>query len=278
MRNVCKRSLFALLAASGANAIYAAAHRGRVKTIIYHNVLPQTDAFPFALSPIAFESQLVAIKRFYNPVSLTQSGEIVGSRRDRINVLLTFDDGFVNNYEFAFPLLIKHGLKATFFVIGDCVERGVRPSLADRYAKRVSAIGDDRRERIYRTIDVEQIRQMAAAGMSFGSHSANHDDFSLLSFREGLEQAVAANDRLAEMLKMEMKMFAFPWGRYHPGQPEALARTFKRVFTTSFGFNTPTDRIMHRNEAIDALHLRAATSGSLDLLRRMRSSLLPMRG
>ena len=108
----------------GVNAALSRYHRGKIKTLIYHNVLPRTETFPGSLAPLEFERHIVLIKEKYNPVYLDESGAIVGFAGDKINVLITFDDGFTNNFEYVFPLLLKHGLKATFFLIVDCVETG----------------------------------------------------------------------------------------------------------------------------------------------------------
>jgi hypothetical protein len=107
-----KRLFLSMLERSGANAYFRSAHFGQMKTLIYHNVLSDSLAFPGSLSPSTFERHLIAIKQDYNPVWFDQSGKISGVGRDRINVALTFDDGFINNYDVVFPLLLKHDVKA----------------------------------------------------------------------------------------------------------------------------------------------------------------------
>ena len=263
--------MFSAFRWTGVNALFGAINRGKVKTLIYHNVLPEFEAFSFALSPEEFEHHLLTIKRNYNPVALTQNGEFVGLRDNLINVLLTVDDGFINNYEWVFPLLVKHKLKASFFPIVNCVETGSISPIADRYAG--NGNNYDISYATYKTISVAQIQEMAAAGMTFGSHTFDHTSFSKKSLREGLAIASELKDRLAALLTMEVSSFAFPWGHFLPGQPEILAGEFKRVFTTIHGFNDPKDKIMHRNEAADVQHLEAAICGSLDFFRTVASRL-----
>jgi glycosyltransferase involved in cell wall biosynthesis/peptidoglycan/xylan/chitin deacetylase (PgdA/CDA1 family) len=256
-----KHLLLIALDLTGVNAALRHYNRGRVKTLIYHNVLPDTGAFPYALTPAEFERQIVLIKEKYNPVHLDESGGIVGLARDRINVLITFDDGFVNNYEYVFPILVKHGLKATFFLIVDCVEAGAPPAIADRYACTGGRTGAE-----YRTLSPPQIREMMAAGMTFGSHTFAHTDFTQIEWADGLSIARLSAERLGGLLGRDVRMFAFPWGRHRPGQPEALAASFRRVFTTDHGFSGSGDVVMRRDEAVNNAHLQAALSGSRDLL------------
>ena len=138
-----KRLALTALNFLGVNAASSHCNSGRIKTLIYHNVLPDTAAFPHSLTPTEFERQIAVIKEKYHPVHLDEKGAIVGLVTDRINVLITFDDGFINNYNYVFPILAKHGLKATFFLIVDCVETGSVPAIAGRYSRAAGRMGDE---------------------------------------------------------------------------------------------------------------------------------------
>ena len=244
----------------GVNGALAHWNRGKVKTLFYHNVLPSTAAFPNALTPAEFENQLVLIKQKYNPVHLDESGAIVGFAPDRINVLITFDDGFINNYKYVFPILVKHGLKATFFLIVDCLETEATRVVAERYSRAKEEAGTE-----YRTMSLSQIQEMMAAGMTFGSHTFSHTDLAQTEWAEGISIASGSAERLGALLGRDVKLFAFPYGRYQPGQPEALAGSFGRIFTTDHGFNRLGDVVMRRGEAVNDLHLQFVVCGSRDL-------------
>jgi glycosyltransferase involved in cell wall biosynthesis/peptidoglycan/xylan/chitin deacetylase (PgdA/CDA1 family) len=245
----------------GVNSVLDHHNRGKIKTLVYHNVLPEAAAFPYALTPAEFERHVVLIKDHYNPVYLDECGAIVGLVSDRINVLITFDDGFINNYEYVFPILVKQGLRATFFLIVDCVETGAAPAFAQHY---YPAAGLTNAE--YRTLALRQIREMMAAGMTFGSHTFAHTDFTQIEWADGVSIARHSAERLGSLLHHEVKLFAFPWGRYRRGQPEALAGSFSRIFTTDHGFSQLGDAVMCRDEAVSEAHLRSVVSGSRDLI------------
>ena len=255
-----KNGLLMAVHLMGVNGALAHWNRGKIRALIYHNVVPDTTAFPYALTPAEFERQIVLIKKKYNPVHLDESGAIVGFAPDRINVLITFDDGFINNYEYVFPILVKHGLKATFFLIVDCVETGATPVIAERYSRATAEAGTE-----YRTVSLPQIQEMMAAGMTFGSHTFTHTDLTQTEWAEGISIARGSAERLGALLGRDVKLFAFPWGRYKPGQPEALAGSFGRIFTTDHGFNRLGDVVMRRDEAVNDLHLQFVVCGSRDL-------------
>ena len=255
-----KNGLLTAVHVLGVNGALARWNRGKISALIYHNVVPDTTAFPYALTPAEFERQIILIKKKYNPVHLDESGAIVGFAPDRINVLITFDDGFFNNYKYVFPILVKHGLKATFFLIVDCIETGAAPAIAERYSR---AAAEARTE--YRTLSLPQIQEMMAAGMTFGSHTFTHTDLTRTEWAEGVSIARGSAERLGTLLGRDVKLFAFPWGRYKPGQPEALAGSFGRIFTTDHGFNRLGDVVMRRDEATNDLHLQFVVCGSRDL-------------
>jgi peptidoglycan/xylan/chitin deacetylase (PgdA/CDA1 family) len=73
------------------------------------------------LSAKQFEDHLMLINAFYNPVSLSDVAH--GNLSDeKLNILLTFDDGLKNNFSHAFPILKKHKVPAVFFVTGVAAE------------------------------------------------------------------------------------------------------------------------------------------------------------
>jgi len=264
-----KNGLLMAVHLMGVNGALALWNRGKIRALIYHNVVPDTTPFPYALTPAEFERQIALIKKKYNPVHLDESGAIVGFSADRINVLITFDDGFINNYEYVFPILVKHGLKATFFLIVDCVETGATPVIAERYSR---ATAEARTE--YRTLSMSQIQEMMAAGMTFGSHTFLHTDLAQTEWGEAISIAHGSAERLGALLGRDVKLFAFPWGRYKPGQPEALAGSFGRIFTTDHGFNRLADVVMRRDEAVNDLHLQFVVCGSRDLFSTGRKAIV----
>lgn len=85
---------------------------------MYHRVdtLP-CDPWQLAVSPAHFEEQLAVICQNWRPISLTKLGQDVARRsvEDR-SIVLTFDDGYIDNFVHAKPLLEKYKVPATFFI------------------------------------------------------------------------------------------------------------------------------------------------------------------
>jgi peptidoglycan/xylan/chitin deacetylase (PgdA/CDA1 family) len=257
-----KQLLFSMLEAGGVNALFRRLHRGKIKVLLYHNVIEGPSGFSNAMTPQEFETQLRYLNRHYNIIGIDQGGQWRGYRSDKVNVLISFDDGFINNLEVALPILRRHAVPAVFFLVADCVATGAPPRFADRYLKS----GGDPASLV--TIDKEGAAALIEAGMTVGSHSLRHDDFSKMSDDEALADATSARARLEELCRVPVGNFAFPWGLHRREQKGVLADTYRRIFLTEHGFCSPEDQFIPRNEVSNTAHMRAAASGALDFLKR----------
>lgn len=114
---------------SGALRLAERVHGPSTAILMYHSVLPnpalQSDSLGgIAHSETAFRGQMELLARDYHAISLDQvvnclkSGEELPKR----SVVVTFDDGYADNYEVAMPILNQFGIRATFYVTVDCVE------------------------------------------------------------------------------------------------------------------------------------------------------------
>jgi len=92
--------------------------------LAYHRVLPDPgEEYPFdeeliSADPDSFERQLEFVKRNFNVTNFQRMHEEILSegKIPHGSLVITFDDGYADNYEIAYPILVKHGLTATIFV------------------------------------------------------------------------------------------------------------------------------------------------------------------
>ncbi len=179
--------------------------------IMYHRVgepsLPSTnvrlDQFEAHLQEL--ESGGYTVLPVPDIVAALRSGKPLPER----TVGITFDDGYLSVYTHAKPRLSEAGFPFTVFVSTDSVDRGYKNFMT-----------------------WEQIRELAAAGVTIGSHSAAHDpmaDDDTAHSRADLERA---NARFREELGSTPTLFAYPFGEYSL----ALERVVKEVgFAAAFG-------------------------------------------
>lgn len=106
-------------------------------------------------------------------------------------VVITFDDGYRDNYENALPLLLKHGMIATFFIVTDFIDEQ-RPEY----------------------LTWEMVRAMAAAGMSIESHGRNHVSLRGKDADYLVWQALGSLETIEYELGVRPRFVSYPAGEY----------------------------------------------------------------
>jgi peptidoglycan/xylan/chitin deacetylase (PgdA/CDA1 family) len=184
--------------------------------------------------PQRFARQMVFLKK-RGVVFYTASGLIEyfleHDKFPESGIAVTLDDGWQDNYTNAFPVLQKLGLVATVYIVPSC--------LGERSTKAV-AEGENVREHLSR----EQVLEMSAAGIEFGSHSLNHRLLHELPRAEVVLEVEEAKRQIEELTQQECKTFAYPAGHYDK-QAQQIIREAGHIaaFSTSYGPRGPLDKL-----------------------------------
>ncbi len=102
--------------------------RNKCYILPYHMVADEPNLFFPEISTSQFEKQIHHLVRNYHILSLEEIIERINNGKSlRRCVAITFDDGFKNNYERAYPILKKYNIPATIFLISGCIENGQPP-------------------------------------------------------------------------------------------------------------------------------------------------------
>jgi peptidoglycan/xylan/chitin deacetylase (PgdA/CDA1 family) len=168
--------------------------------LCYHSVTPKRDVMIDPMAPILFEAHMAHVKANYVPVTLEavfnalDGGDVLPDRA----VAVTFDDGYSDNYDFAFPLLRKYSIPATIFLVSGFIEGQV-------------SMGG---EPDWGPLSWDQIREMMDSGqITFGSHTHTHAILSSLDDSKVREEVRRSKEILEEKLRIPVKTFAYPNGR-----------------------------------------------------------------
>ena len=119
-------------------------------------------------------------------------------RPGRPVVAITFDDGYADHYDAAFPLLRRYGLRATFFVTAGLLEKDQR-------------VMKQFREGV-RPLEWGQAREMRRAGMDFGTHTYSHPNLSRLDPAAVEDELSRSKLILEERLGDAVTTMAYPFG------------------------------------------------------------------
>ena len=167
-----------------------------VPIVMYHSVNP--GALPenrIAILPETFERQMHFLKsHHYNVLSLESVATLIKERK-RIpprTIGITFDDGYKDNYIYAFPILKKYNLPATIFIITDEVGR------ADR-------------------LSWDEIKTMQDSGIvTFGSHALGPEPLiNIKSEQELRKQIFNSKKILEEKLGHRINAFSYAGGMFN---------------------------------------------------------------
>jgi peptidoglycan/xylan/chitin deacetylase (PgdA/CDA1 family) len=135
-KNILKHLINALVYFSGAAYISHVRHKGAFRILLYHRVHPHSPATfknNLRVTPAAFERQIRFMKRQgYTFLSLQEVCEHVTTKKPAPEkaVVITFDDGYRDNYTYAWPILKKYRVPAIIFLTTTFVDHG-RPLWID---------------------------------------------------------------------------------------------------------------------------------------------------
>jgi peptidoglycan/xylan/chitin deacetylase (PgdA/CDA1 family) len=204
-----KRRLKAALAKSYARFLARAPgkdrRRERVVILCYHSVHPG-KVFASA-SPAQFDAHLRWLKANCEIIRLCDALETAkgSSAAGRPRVALTFDDGYADNFEYAFPLLLEHELTATFFLTAGLLER-------DRaVVERLQALRKTGYEDI-RPLDWSEVREMRRGKMDLGSHTYSHPNLMRLGEAGAASELRNSKDIIEGRLGEAIHSLAYPFG------------------------------------------------------------------
>jgi peptidoglycan/xylan/chitin deacetylase (PgdA/CDA1 family) len=172
----------------------------KVPILMYHYIsTPPEDAdiyrVDLSVTEESFAEQMAYLRdNGYTTIDLYDLSLAItnqGSLPDK-PIILSFDDGYADNYHNAFPILVENGQKGVFFVVTEFI---------------------DKNREGYMTWDM--VEEMAAAGMRFESHSRTHPDLTDLS-RDGLIwEMLGSQETLAAHIGYTPRYFCYPGGDYN---------------------------------------------------------------
>jgi peptidoglycan/xylan/chitin deacetylase (PgdA/CDA1 family) len=176
--------------------------------LMYHSVSPSGEADPHRIRvhPARLDRHLTLLRRLgLRGVSLSEvldaqrSGETAGL------VGLTFDDGYADFVEHAMPVLARHGMSATVYVV------------AGRLAGHNTWDSGPQLD----LVDAEQVRAIAAAGHEVGSHTLTHARLPGASPATLAREVSDSKHVLEDVLQSQVAGFCYPWGDFDAAAADA---------------------------------------------------------
>lgn len=239
-----------------------------IPILMYHSVSEQKSGgrhpyFETTTAPQVFAEHMTFLKEAgYQTVRLNEAVSQIepGKQASKPRVVLTFDDGFQDFYTHAFPILQEHQFTATVF-------------LPTRY------IAEERRQfKSWHCLTWSEVRELHKAGVTFGSHTANHRQLKSLERHEVEEELRCSKETIEDQLGHSVESFSYPFAfpetdRMFQGKLRELlvAQGYKTGVTTILGIvKSSSDQFflprLPVNSWDDLRLLRAKLNGAYDWL------------
>lgn len=252
--------------------------------LTYHRVgdaeCCEFDRGVYSTDEASFAQQMEFIHRHFEVVGID---DVVRRPADdwkkRQAVMITFDDGYVDNYEIAFPILQRLGIPALFFVTSGFIDRRsiawwdeIAWMMRKQYAGSSQNEIDDAivqtvegyyeipeaefEDYLNRVGDVAQtgrfegaspvwmnwdmLREMAAAGMSFGGHTVSHPILTRTHSGNWEHELTEGRRRLEEELDVDVQVFSYPVGNpdcFSVDIKQQTAKHYRAAFSCYGGVN-----------------------------------------
>ena len=197
------------------------------RVLMYHSVSHDDEVgspSPFRVSRSTFARQLGHLRSRYHARTLDEG--IVSTADD--DVLLTFDDGYLDNYTVAFPLLQEFGLNAAIFVVADFQRR--RNWWDDALPTRNAPL-----------LEPRHMREMATHGIEFGSHTLSHPVLSQLGDVALRNELADSKHAVEDIVGRPVHHLAYPYGYVDERTKDAVrAAGYKAAFAVNSGPLRPT--------------------------------------
>ena len=191
----------------------------RVPILTYHRVHVLATEFKQSIpdetvEPSVFAAEIAALDQAgYHSITQAQlfGALFHGAALPSRPVLITVDDGYVDDVKQILPVLRAHHMVATFYIItGRFHEQGF--------------------------LNPTEVRRLDAAGMDIGAHTRTHADLPLLSAAQMRAEIEGSRRDLQRVLGHFVYFFAYPYGAENPAVVDAVRRAgFSLAVTTQGG-------------------------------------------
>ena len=197
---------------------------GSIAILAYHSL--DDSGSVLSTSPRVFAEQMKLLRDVgVRVVSLTAvADENRGCSNHENEAVLTFDDGFRNVYEHAFPVLQNYGFPATVFLVTDYCEK------TNSWPGQTIRIDGEP------LLRWSEIQEMSRAGISFGSHTRTHPDLRKLSIKQAEEELANSKKAIADATGLPVDTFAYPYGAYDAALRTLARQHFRLACSTRLGF------------------------------------------
>ncbi len=232
-----------------------------VLILAYHRI-NDWSSDTLVIPPERFRRQINFLKRRYQIVSLKDiiAAQKAGLAQKERLAAITFDDGYFDNYRYAYPILEESGCTATFFLTVSYI--GTENLPQPLFSKEGSPPLKKGEEGGFkdRLLNWSEVAEMAKDGFTFGSHSLTHINLTAVPPSVAREEITKSRQILEEKTGRGVGFFCYPFGRHSPEIRQMVAEAgyqaalFTPAFISCFSFRKSLEPDLYSLKRVGIYH------------------------
>ncbi|MEM1584443.1 MAG: polysaccharide deacetylase family protein [Nitrososphaerota archaeon] len=168
--------------------------------LLYHSITDKESSDRYTLPTSIFYEQMKYLNENFKIIRVCDLKSMLSSGCHNENIAcVTFDDGRLDNYEVALPILERYNIKATFFIVTNFVGKPVPMNFTRRTE----------------FMSWEHIIELSDKGHEIGSHSISHPNLLNLPLDTTRREIMMSKKKIEENIAGEVMSFAYPYGKYN---------------------------------------------------------------
>lgn len=194
-----------------------------------------------------FENEIKYFSERYTVITCKEYYNSLNSKKISDPLIVTFDDGYSDNFEKALPILEKYGVKATFFISSGYISEEFEG------AKMMSA---------------EQIRILEEKGHEIGSHTHRHMNLRNHDYSEQFNDISMCINVLSSICRRRVTALAYPYGQYNNDTLKVM-----KELDINLGVTTASNNVINNDDLSEVPRIVMHNYESLkDVISRLEGS------
>ena len=220
-----------------------------LRVLMYHSISPSKHQGDLWSVDLEYFSQHMEHINATKDLTIHSSKELFFGIPDD-GIVITFDDGYSDNFDYAAPILFDLNIPFSIFVVSDYIKDAKKNYM-----------------------NPSQLRELSKNPLvSIGSHSKTHIPLTDCSKEELKNEISGSKADLEDLLGKEVSMFSYPHGKFNTQIKEMVAKDYKLAYTSHYDVNEPSqDKLaLNRNEiwgSDNLLNFKGKLNGDWDWMK-----------